>query len=61
LPSDNKEITGVIITPEGKIDLRNRSCKKIYDLKNKKDKTPEEIASLKGYINEAKLILGREI
>ncbi len=61
MPSDNKEITGVIITPEGKIDLRNRSCKKIYDLKNKKDKTPEEIASLKGCINEAKLILGREI
>jgi retron-type reverse transcriptase len=59
LPSDNKEITGIIITSEGKIDLRNRSRKKIYELKNKKDKSIEEIATLKGCLNEAKQILIR--
>ncbi len=61
LPNDNKEITGIIIKPDGLIDLRNRSRKKIYDLRNKKNKTIEEIASLKGCINEAKLILGQDV
>ncbi len=55
-PSDNKEITGVIITPKGEIKLRNRSHLKIHHLKNKQNKTKEEIGKLKSYLSEAKHI-----
>ena len=55
-PKENKEITGVIITPDGKIKLRNRSHVKIYHLKNKKDKTSQEISKLNSYLNEARQI-----
>lgn len=56
-PSDNKEITGVIITAKGEAKLRNRSHLKIHHLKNKKDKTKEEIDRLKSYLSEAKQII----
>ena len=46
----------MIITPDGKIKLRNRSHVKIYHLKNKKDKTSQEISKLNSYLNEARQI-----
>lgn len=55
-PIDNKEITGIILTPKGEIKLRNRSHLKIYHLKNKENKTKEEISKLKSYLSEAKHI-----
>ncbi len=55
-PSENKEITGVIITPTGELKLRNRSNLKIHHLKNKKNKTKEEIAKLNSHLSEARQI-----
>ena len=55
-PSDNKEITGIVITPKGELKLRNRSHLKIHDLKNKKNKTKEETAKLNSYLSEARQI-----
>lgn len=58
-PSDNKEITGIILTPKGEIKLRNRSHLKIYNLKNKPNKTKEELARLNSYLSEARQIKGQ--
>jgi RNA-directed DNA polymerase len=55
-PQYNKEVTGNILTPDKKIRLRNRSVKKIYDLKIKKNKSPKEIVVFKGCVNEARQI-----
>ena len=55
-PSDNKEITGIILTPKGEIKLRNRSHLKIHHLKNKQNKTKEEVVRLNSYLSEAKQI-----
>ncbi len=56
-PSENKEITGVIITPNSlEPKLRNRSHLKIYHLKNKQNKTKEETAKLNNYLSEARQI-----
>jgi hypothetical protein len=58
-PYDNKEITGNVLTPQGELRLRNRSQKKIYELRNKLNKTPEESNKLKGCLNEARQIESR--
>ena len=58
-PSDNKEITGIILTPKGEIKLRNRSHLKIHHLKNKPNKTKEELIRLNSYLSEARQIEGR--
>lgn len=58
-PSDNKEITGIILTPKGEPKLRNRSHLKIHHLKNKPNKTKEEITRLNSYLSEARQIKGR--
>lgn len=55
-PSENKEITGVILNPKGEPKLRNRSHLKIRHLKNKPNKTKEELARLNSYLSEARQI-----
>jgi hypothetical protein len=55
-PRDNKEITGIIITPKGELKLRNRSHLKIHHLKNKNNKTKEEVVKLNSYLSEARQI-----
>jgi hypothetical protein len=56
-PNDNKEITGVVLTPAGGLKVRNRTQKAIYELKNKRDRGSKEQNKLDGLVNYAKQII----
>ena len=56
-PNDNKEITGVVLTPSGGLKVRNITQKAIYELKNKGDRGSKEQNKLDGLVNYAKQII----
>ena len=55
-PKYRKEITGVIIKPNGKLEVRNYSQKLIHDLLAKENKSEKDLIKLSGCLNEAKSI-----
>lgn len=52
----DKKVTGVVITPQNKLEVPHKQCAKIRCLMKKPDKTQEETESLKGLLSATRQI-----